>query len=181
MPDGSTQVFGLQLGVSRFSYVLNILGDDDVDLAIIAATNEFGSLEIYYGHYKAGVIFGKLVVQTSASDENIIKWRDNAIKSDYMASGKAKKYKLSADDLKSAMSEMITGIIFIPSTNLDEEIILARFGEPDERVQLEGVTHFLYPDKGLDVAMFEKAKEVIQYVSPQDFSFNQLGSDEEAE
>lgn len=169
MPDGSTQVFGLHIGVSRLSDVLGILGDDDVELAIIAASDEVGSLEMYYGHYRAGVIAGKLVVQTSASEQNIKDWREHAAKFDYMASGQAKKYILSADDLKLALNEAVTGLTFIPSLNLDEEIILARFGEPAERVQLEGATHYLYPQKGLDIALFEDTKEVIQYVSPKEW------------
>ncbi|MFC1589564.1 hypothetical protein ACFL3P_04755 [Pseudomonadota bacterium] len=181
LPDGSTQVFGLTLGVSRLSDVLGLLGDDDVDLAIIAAGDEVGSLEMYYGHYQAGVIAGKLVVQANSSEENIKSWREHAIKSDYMASGKAKKYRLSADDLKQALNEVVTGITFIPSANLDEEIILARFGQPDERVQLEGVTHFLYPAKGLDIAMFAEAKEIIQYVSPDAFQSKLGSSDPELE
>ena len=166
LPDGSTQVFGLHIGVSRLSDVLGIIGDDDMELAIIAATDEVGSLEMYYGHYRASVISGKLIVQTSASEEHIQGWREKAVKSDYMASGQAKKYLLSGDELKQALDEVVTGLTFIPAINLDEEIILARFGKPAERVQLEGAVHFRYPEKGLDVALFEDAKEVIQYVSP---------------
>ena len=169
MPDGSTQVFGLHLGVSRLSDVLALLGNDDVDLAIIAATDEVGSLEMYYGHYRAGVITGKLVVQTSTSEQDIKHWRENAVKFDYMASGQAKKFSLSEDDLKLALNEVVTGLTFIPVLNLDEEIILSRFGEPARRVQFEGVMHYLYPEKGLDVALFEESKEVIQYTSPDDF------------
>ncbi len=169
LPDGSTQVFGLHLGVSKLSDVLGILGDDDVDLAIIAAADEVGSLEMYYGHYQAGVISGKLVVQANADEEKIKEWRKRAGKFEYMASGQAKKYFLTADDLKLALNEVITGLTFIPSLNLDEEIILLRFGEPAERVQQDEATHYLYPEKGLDIALFKDAKEVIQYVLPGNF------------
>lgn len=168
-PDGSTRVFGLHLGVARLSDVLGILGEGDVELAIVAATDEVGSLEMYYGHYRAGVIAGKLVVRTSTSEKNIKNWRENAPKFDYMASGKAKKYILLDDDLKQVLDEVVTGLTFVPSVNLDEEIIRARFGEPDQRIELEGVVHFLYPVKGLNIAIFDNAKEVIQYVVPSNF------------
>ena len=175
--DGSTQVFGLHIGVSRLSDVLALLGSDDVDLAIIAATDEVGSLEMYYGHYRAGVIAGKLVVQTSANEQDIKNWRENSVKFDYMASGQAKKFILSEDDLKLALNEVVTGLTFIPAMNLDEEIILSRFGEPDRRVQSDGVVHYLYPEKGLDVALFYEGKEVIQYVAPSDFKLiDELGA-----
>jgi len=70
--DGSTQVFGLHIGKSRLSDAIEILGGD-MDLAIIAATDadESGNLEMYYGHYKAGLLSGKLVLQTHASEQDI--------------------------------------------------------------------------------------------------------------
>ncbi len=164
-PDGSTQVFGLYIGTSRLSDALDILGDDS-ELAIIAASDEVGRLEMYYGHFKAGVIFGKLILSTKASENNLKYWRDNAIKSDYVATGRAKKYSLSAADLPQILDEVITSLTFIPAVNLDEEIILKRFGEPEERIQSDNAIHFLYPDKGLDITLHDDAKEVLQYVVP---------------
>ena len=169
MLDGSTQVFGLHIGVSRLSDAYAMLGSD-MELAIVAASDELGNLEMYYGHYQAGLLSGKLVLQTSASAQKLKTWRDNAAKFDYMASGLAKKYTLSDDDVGQVLDEVITGLTFIPAVNLDEKVILARFGEPDNRIQLDGVTHFLYSAKGLDVALHDVSKEVIQYVSPADFA-----------
>jgi len=86
-----------------------------------------------------------------------------------MASGNAKKYYLSKDDLAQAYQGTITGLTFIPGVNLDQELVLARFGEPQERIQGDAVWHYLYPEKGLQVSLYAKAKEVLQYVRPQDF------------
>ncbi len=168
--DASTEVFGLHIGVSRLADAIEKLGSD-MDLAIIAATDkdEVGNLEMYYGHYRAGLLSGKLVLQTNISEQMIKRWRDDAPRSEYMASGLAKKYLLSADDLPQVLDQIIVGLTFIPAVNLDEEVILARFGEPDERIQLAGVTHFLYAAKGLDIALHEDSKEVLQYVNPKAF------------
>ncbi len=168
--DGSTQVFGLHIGISRLADAIEKLGSD-MDLAIIAATNknEVGNLEMYYGHYRAGLLSGKLVLQTDIAEQTIKRWRDNAPKFEYMASGLAKKYILSSDDLAQVLAEVIVGLTFIPTVNLDETVILERFGQPAERVELDGVIHFLYPEKGLDIALHEDSKEVLQYVNPVDF------------
>lgn len=166
--DGSTQVFGLHIGSSTLADAIEILGDD-MEVAIIAASDESGSLEMYYGHYKAGLLSGKLVLQTRVSEQDITSWRDNAVKSEYMASGTAKKYFLSKDDLPRVFDEVIIGLTFIPAVNLDEEVILARFGAPDHRIQSGGVIHFMYPEKGLDIALDEHSKEVMQYVVPEAF------------
>lgn len=167
-PDGSTQVFGIKIGISQLYDAVAILGSD-MELAIITANEEAGNLEMYYGHYNVGLLSGKLVLQTNSDELDIIRWRDNAVKSEYMATGEAKKYTLSEDDLTQVLNEVVTGITFIPAINLDEAMILARFGEPDKRIRLEGVTHFLYPLKGLDIALHEDSREVLQYVSPSAF------------
>ncbi len=172
MPDGSTQVFGLHIGTSRLLDAQRILGDD-MEVAIVASSGssikDAGSLEMYYGHYRAGLLSGKLVLQTKASAADIKRWRENAVKFEYMASGQAKKYILDADDLPQVFDEVIIGLTFAPVVNLDESIITARFGEASERIEGEGVTHFLYPEKGLDIALYKKAKEVLQYVPPNQF------------
>ena len=166
--DGSTEVFGLHIGSSRLSDAIEILGSD-MDLAIIAATGESGNLEMYYGHYKAGQLSGKLILQTHASEQDIKRWSDNSPRFEYMATGLAKKHILLDDDLPQVLDEIIISLTFIPAVNLDEEVILARFGEPDERIYLEGVTHYLYPAKGLDIALHAGSKEVLQFVSPDAF------------
>lgn len=170
LADGSTEVFGLRIGVSRLADAIEKLGSD-MDLAIVAATDraEVGSLEMYYGHYRAGLLSGKLVLQTDIDEQRIKRWRDNAPRSEYMASGRAKKYMLSPDDLIQVLGEVIVGLTFIPAVNLDEAVILARFGKPEKRIQLAGVTHFLYPEKGIDIALHGDSKEVLQYVKPEDF------------
>jgi len=168
LPDGSTEVFGLHVGSSRLSDAIEILGSD-MDLAIIAAADEPGNLEMYYGHYKAGLLSGKLILQTHASEQDIKRWSDNSPKFDYMASGLAKKHILLDDDLPQVLDQVIISLTFIPAVNLDEEVILARFGEPETRIRLSEVTHYLYPQKGLDIALHENSKEVLQYVSPDAF------------
>lgn len=168
MADGSTQVFGLHIGSSRLADAIEILGDD-MELAIIAASDEGGSLEMYYGHYKTGLLSGKLILLTETSAQDIKRWRDNALKKDYMATGNAKKYTLSPDDMHDVLEEVITGVTFIPAVNLDEEVILARFGTPDSRIESDGAIHFTYSEKGLDIALHEKSKEVLQYVAPEAF------------
>jgi len=173
LPDGSTKIFGLQPGKSRLSDAVKILGSD-MDMAIIVSTGELanddlGSLEMYYGHYKAGLLSGKLILQTSASAQDIKRWRENSPKFDYMQTGVAKKHILLEGDLAEVLDETIISLTFVPAVNLDEAVILARFGEPDQRIELTGVTHFLYPQKGLDIALHEESKEVIQYVAPDVF------------
>jgi len=167
-PDGSTQVFGLHIGVSRLSDALEILGSD-MDIAIIASTGEVGNLEMYYGHYRAGLLSGKLILQTDIQPQTIKILKVNAAKFEYMASGQAKKYILSTENLPQILEQVIIGLTFIPSVNLNEEVVQSRFGVPAERIQQGSVVHYFYPENGLHIALHEKSKEVLQYVSPEKF------------
>jgi len=169
LPDGSTQVFGVHIGVSRLSDAFEILGSD-MDIAIIASADEVGDLEMYYGHYRAGLLSGKLILQTDIQPKTIKSLKDNAAKVKYMASGQAKKYILATENLPQILEQVIVGLTFIPSVNLNEEVVQTRFGAPSQLIQSDGVKHYLYPDRGLHVALHERSKEVLQYVSPEQFS-----------
>jgi len=74
-------------------------------------------------------------------------------------------------DIDTMRKSPIIGVSFIPSANLDEDIIQQRFGMPAERIRgSEHTEHFLYPDRGLDLILDRKGKEVLQYVAPKDFA-----------
>ena len=65
----------------------------------------------------------------------------------------------------------ITALTYLPSIDLDEAVINARFGKPAEQVaQAEGTVYWLYPDQGLSILVDREGKEILQYVAPQDFA-----------
>ena len=64
-------------------------------------------------------------------------------------------------------------LIYIPAVQLDEEIIVKRFGKPIHKIKLktkETGWHYLYPEKGLDLIYKEEGKEILQYVLPKKFN-----------
>jgi len=166
--DGATEVFGIVIGQTTLATARELLGDD-MDMAIVVKADEVGSLEMYYGHYRVGLLGGKMVLQAEADSADIERWQDNAARYDYMASGNAKRFYLSEQHLQDALQSRITGITFIPNVNLDEEVVRGRFGEAAKRIEKDRAVHFLYPDKGLHIAISDDGKDVLQYVSPERF------------
>jgi hypothetical protein len=124
---------------------------------------------MYYGHYRAGLLSGKMVLQVDTPQSDLAAWRDNASSVDYMSTGTAKKFYLAKNDYLHALQARVIGITFIPAVNLDREVVEARFGKAENLVVKDGTTHFLYPEKGLHVAIDDDAKDVLQYVNPDDF------------
>jgi hypothetical protein len=168
-PDGETRVFGLMPGASRIDDALAVFGDD-IDIAIVAPPARPARLEAYFSTMRAGFVTGKLVLTVDIPDDVIDAMRERAVRSTYMESA-ARKYVLHPDDLVAARAAPVRVITFIPSVDLDEAVIIARFGQPARRIDgSDGVEHFLYPPLGLDIALSTRGKEVFQYVAPRDFA-----------
>lgn len=169
LPNGETKVFGLTPARSTLDDARGQFGMD-MEIAVIAAPGEPGTLEAYSSNVTAGVVTGKIILLADADSETVARLRQRAIKTEYMDST-TKKFILHHDDLALAWRTPIAGITFIPSVSLDEQTALARFGVPHERIRMDDrVEHFLYPDKGLDLMLDSKGKEVLQYVAPRQFA-----------
>jgi hypothetical protein len=165
---GATRVFGVTLGQTTLGEAVTQLGHD-MELAIMATAGEAGSLEMYYGNYRAGLMSARLVLAAELGDDAINSLRRNAVEIEVLKSG-ARKYVLGSEDHAQAFGAVITSIACIPAVNLDHDIIIKRFGEADEILQTsEDITHYLYPQMGLDIILSEEGKEVLQYVAPAEF------------
>lgn len=167
--DGDSRVFGLMPGSSRLDDARAIFGDD-VDIAIVAPPQRPARLEAYFPDVRAGFITGKLILTADVTQDMIEAMRARAVRTSFMDSA-TRKITLQPDDLAAAWFAPIRVITFIPLADLDEEMVILRFGRPGMRIRKsEGIEHFLYPELGLDIALSGYGKEVLQYVSPRDFA-----------
>lgn len=165
---GHSTVFGLTPSRSTLADVRQQLGED-MEIAIVAAPGEVGEVEAYYSQVSLGFVMGRVIFTLDATPATVTAMRDRALKAEHMESS-TKKISLHPDDLAKTNALPIRAIGLIPSANLDEATVLQRFGAPKERITVgETLTHFLYPNLGLDVVLDTKGKEVLQYVAPKDF------------
>ncbi|MBI4755952.1 MAG: hypothetical protein HY778_11200 [Betaproteobacteria bacterium] len=169
LPDGNSRVFGLTLGASTLAEARDRFGRD-MQLAVIAAPGETGSLEAYYDQIDIGPLTGRMILTADLDRATVEALRSRAAKSDYMESS-TRRHTLAAADLPLALGAPIGAIAFIPSAQLDADTAMQRFGTPAQRVRITGhVEQLLYPDKGLAVTLDAKGKEVLQYVAPRQFA-----------
>ena len=168
LPSGESQVFDLTLGRSTLADARTHFGPE-MQLAIVAEPNEAGNVEGYYESVTAGFVAGKLIVTADLPAATIDGMRERAPKTEYMQST-TRKATLADTDLAAALAAPIRGLAFIPSAQLDEAVILERFGQPAERIRVnDHVEHLLYPTRGLDVVLDSKGRELLQYVAPARF------------
>ncbi|MCK6411033.1 MAG: hypothetical protein L6Q55_01240 [Azonexus sp.] len=169
LPEGKSKVFGVILGESKLADLQQVLGDD-LELAIVAAPGEEGSLEAYFPQLMLGFVQARMIVTVDVPETQISGMRERASKAEYME-GATRKIRLHPDDLLRVRDFPIRAIAVIPMANLDEAVLLERFGVPGERIQVSPERlHLLYPEKGLDVLLDREAKELLQYVPPRNFS-----------
>lgn len=173
LPGGDSRVMGLTLSThpqraSTLADVRQRFGPD-VQIAIVAAPGEDGSLEAFVDPAQLGFVSGKLVVTAQLDAATLRGLRERAVKSEFMEST-TRKHTLAPADQALALAAPIAALSFIPQAKLDAQAVEARFGPPTQRVPSNGhLTHLLYPDKGLDVIVDTEGKELLQYVAPAAF------------
>jgi hypothetical protein len=161
LPDGTTRVFGIVPGKTTLGEAMARLGDDN-ELAIIAAPGETGSLEVYYGHYTAGRIDGKLILVADIAPDTLASMHGRGRRD-----GGTRRLLLDEGDLPKARSAPVRAITFMPTFDLDEAIARARFGISAEVLAVSAQEqHLLYPELGLDLVLNADGKDVLQYLSP---------------
>jgi hypothetical protein len=139
-------------------------------MAIVAAPGEPESLELYFNDVTLGVVTGKLIATANLTTDQLAAMRQRATQTKYMNSN-ARKSALADEDMSAAYAAPIRAISLVPTINLDEAMVVQRFGQPVEKIRTtEHTEHFLYPDRGLDVVLDSDGKELLQYVAPRDFA-----------
>ena len=168
LPGGESKVFDLTLGHSTLADARKRFGDE-MPLAVVAEPNESGNVEGYYENVTAGFVAGRLIVTADLPPAVIDAMRERSPKTEYMQST-TRKARLADSDFAAALAAPIRALSFIPAAQLDEDIVIQRFGQPTERIRVnEHVEHLLYPARGLDLVLDSKGKELLQYVAPARF------------
>ncbi len=165
---GETSVFGLTLGRST-------LLDAEQSFNSSAQLNLFKSPEghydveayfdrLYISGLKASIVIKLIVDQTQA--EPIF---ERGLRISQMGSG-VKKVELSDQDKSWLANARIDILTYLPAADLEPALIEKHFGKPQQQLTEDSDTvHWLYPEKGLDIAVNSDGKEVFQYLSPSQF------------
>jgi len=165
---GNTQVLGLTLNHSTLADAEELFQSES-KVSLFNTPNESHTVEAYFKSLTISGIRAALVLTLNIDQATALQMFDRGQRMDNLGNGR-RKITLSSNDLQFAKGSTISLITYIPGTNLDEELINDRFGQPTHRLQeASGIIHFLYPEKGLDIALNQDGKEVLQYIAPANF------------
>ncbi len=167
--DGSSQVFGVHLGNSTLDQVEQQFQEPS-EVSMFATDEGQRMVEAFFNSVTLSGLKAKIVVTLGFSDAQLQEMYDRGERISTLAEGK-RKISLSGEDLQKARGTPVVALTYLPRTDLEEPVVVKRFGPPAEKIAETGGNkqHWLYPDKGLDVVLDKEAKDVLQYVAPRDF------------
>ncbi len=169
----TTRVFGIELGKTTLSDVERLINEP----AEVSLFNREGQriVEAYFDRVDFSGLRARMVLVMDLSKEELDGMFHRGVRIAKLGSG-ANKVTLADEDMRKVGNTPVVAITYIPRINLDAAIIEKRFGEPTRRIsEKEGmIEHWLYAEKGLDVALDPEGKEVLQYVLPSRFTASLL-------
>ena len=162
---GNSQVFGIELDEMPLGHAARAL-KKNYEIGLFENKNGVLSLEAYFSEFARGGLSGKLIVLIQTDKNMLDNFKASSVKQKRQESGGI-KYTLSVKDQKHAEQLIISGLSYIPYSQLDKEMIEKRFGIPDRVVtSSDKLNHYIYIKKGLDLIQDDNGKELLQYVSP---------------
>lgn len=166
---GGLQVLGVELGHTTLGEA-EVLFSEPAEVSLFVQADGSRVVEAYFDSVDISGIRAKIIVVMALTEEQKAAMYEAGIRVANMGGGR-RKVTLADDDLVRLKRMPIGSMTYIPRANLDEKLVKRRFGEPAERIaEPQGKTvHWLYPEKGLDIALNPEESEVLQYVRPEQF------------
>ena len=170
LTDGTTRALGLTPGRSTLAEAIGRLGKG-LEAGIFESPDRPPVVEAYYSEVVVGGISGRLILSLAASPATLEGLRARSPSARRLETGSLRR-DIATRDADFLASQVVRALSFVPSANLDEATVRARFGDPVERIPAgEKAVRWLYPERGVIVTISEGGKEVIDYVAPADFAW----------
>ena len=167
--DGTSEVFGLTLSRSTLADAIRKIKEQP-EITMFVSPEGKKVVEAYFEQVKLGNVRAKMVITAALGKQQLEQIYERGLRIS-KSSGGGRKVTLHPDDIIVVNQTAIGNITYLPRTNLDTEVITRLFGTPARRIreQENNVVHWLYPEKGLDIALSPDKKEVLQYIAPSQF------------
>ncbi len=165
---GLPTVFGITLGRTPLQAVRDGFREQG-EINLFVSPEDRYSVEVYFEKLYLGGIRGAMIATLDVDQATLEPMYQRGLRISKLESG-ARKVKLTKPDEEILATYPVAHITYIPKADLDQALIASRFGEPARKIpEKSGIVHWLYPDKGLDIALNPDGKEVFQYLLPARF------------
>ena len=169
-PVGDTiRVFGLTLGESTLGEAIDKLGRHE--LGIFRDAQGQLTLEAYFRNVRLGNLSARVVATARLPQERLQAMAERGGSGKRLASG-VQQYSLAAEDQAVALATPVSTLTYVPIIDLTPEDVRLYFGEPTRRLPEPAdprFTHWLYPQRGLDLMLDPDGEAILQYLPPREF------------
>lgn len=167
--EGHLTVFNITLGKSDLNQARQSFQDQGKANLFLTPDDHY-VIEVYFQNIYLSGLKADVVLTLDLPRERAKAMFERGERISKLGTG-ARKVDLSGSDLEQLGQEKVAFMTYIPAADLDEPLIASRFGEPERKIQESDspTSHWLYPSRGLDIAVNPDGKEVFQYVNPVDF------------
>ena len=169
LPSRSTRVFGITLEETSLGEAEQSF-KEAAEITLFVAKDAKPVIEAYFSQVKIAGLKSKMVMSLNVPLSQVEAMLSRGARISTLESG-VRQVTLSTDDAQQVRRLPISSITYLPSIHLDADLVEKRFGLPSEKIAdpESDAVHWLYPDKGLDIAISPENKEVIQYIVPAKF------------
>jgi hypothetical protein len=166
---GQTRVFGLGIGESTLADVRSLLAEEG-KLNLFVNPDGSHSVEVYFDDIILSNLRADWIVTLDLPESALAAMYERGLRISKTGSG-SRKVKLDPVDVERLADKPIRTLTYLPWKSLEPRDIAGRFGEPaEQRTEASGVVHWLYPERGMDIARDADGGVVIQYLNPADFA-----------
>jgi hypothetical protein len=166
---GQTRVLDLTLGQSTLADARALAGEEG---KINLFDNPDGSrtVEVFFDDVILSNIRADWIITLDLDQDRLGAMYDRGLRVSKMSSG-SHKVKMTPEDVEALATVPVRSLTYLPWKSLEARDIAGNFGPPAEQrtEQKSGVVHWLYPDKGMDIARDPDGGVVIQYLNPADY------------
>ena len=167
--EGNSRVLGVTLGRTTLAEAQEAFGAE-AKINLFAPPDRHYAVEAYFERLFLSGIKADLVLTLDLPQQEAAQIYRRGLRVSKLSSG-SRKVDLSPEDRLAMLQRPISHITYLPAADLEPELIGNLFGEPARRISGKtGATHWLYPEKGLDIAVNPDGQEVFQYVPPARFA-----------
>jgi hypothetical protein len=168
-PQGNSRVFGVEIGRTTLAEAEQTFREP-AEVSLFEHQDGLRVVEVYFNNVDISGLRARVVLVMDLDAEQLAGMYQRGERLANMGGGR-RKVSLASTDLHAVKNMTFNSLSYIPRHNLDDAVVKSRFGEPAERIaeKTGKVVHWLYPEKGLDIALNPEAKEVLQYVQPARF------------
>ncbi len=165
----TTKIFGLTLNKSTLLDAENLFKDTPKISMFKPSDEDKFAVEVFFEEVNFNGLRAQIDLILDIPEAQLQEMYQRGERMSSTASGK--RITLTLEDASLAGQAPIRGLTYLPATRLDNELIERRFGKPSEKIRenAEEITHWLYPQHGLDIALSENGKAVLQFVPPPEF------------